>query len=255
MVSLPVYALVARGKSVSGLQFRARIESDGPGLVTAAEFVAAPGLPRPVSIPAVSPNVVTAAWGLQANPFVPALTGSNYLGEVRFVVPETARPGQCFTLRFRNVDGAPDLATQYDFETEPGTVWTQTAALTTASATSDEWKARFFVDLGSADAADDADPDQDGVSNWKEYQAGTSPVSPDSRLAFFSTEWDAIRGALVFRWLSAPGKLYTLEGSSGLGASAWELIATDIPGDGGIVEHVETKLIRATGFYRLRVQP
>ena len=47
---------------------------------------------------------------------------------------------------------------------------------------SDEWKVKFFGSVDSPDAAPDADPDKDGLPNWKEYLAVTNPTDAQSHL-------------------------------------------------------------------------
>src|SRR5204863_8611562 len=108
-------------------------------------FVAAAGLPRPISLDGLPLNQVTAAWPIVPGPsFDPPLQGSNLLGFVRFAVPPTAKAGQSYTVRFINIDGSPDENTQYDLESLAGSVWVQSAALKASDLVSDEWKLKFF---------------------------------------------------------------------------------------------------------------
>ena len=56
-------------------------------------------------------------------------------------------------------------------------------------------------------------------------------------------------------WLSAPGKLYTLECSASISASNWTVIASGILGDGTMRSFTHTNLVNNAQFYRVRLQP
>jgi hypothetical protein len=254
-VDVPIYLKVNAGKELAGLQFRAIVEGDGPALEQPAAFVAAAGLPRPISLDGLPLNQVTAAWPLVPSPsFDPALQESNVIGHVRFVVPATAKPGQCYTLRFVSADGSPDANTQYDLESLPGCVWVQSAALKPPESISDEWKLNFFGSVTNVLAQASADADGDGVPNSEEFLAGTNPT----KLRFHNVDADAsamkVKG-LKLRWFAALGKRYVLESSFDLGSANWSVIAENLLGKGDIKEFTETDFSSQAHFYRVRVQP
>jgi hypothetical protein len=192
-------------------------------------------------------------WVLNAFSFVPR--SSNFLGTVRFVIPNTAQSGQVYTVSFTNACGAPDLTTEYDFETRRASVTVGGPAVA-PSVCSDEWKLNFFGSLTNPSAADLADPDGDGVPNWLEYLAGTDPTDPSSCLQFSQAGMQVVNGQpqLAIQWLTAPGKAYEVQWSSSLAGGVWNVLGT-VSGDGTITAFPDTNVTSDARFYRLRVLP
>ncbi len=248
--SLPVYAKVGTGFSLAGLQFRATLLPEGnaptPGAIT---FTPAPNITGGQVLPGLSANDIVCAWslGTLASP----LQNSNLIGQITFTVPGAAQVGQHYTLRFSYVDGAPDINTQYDLESFPGSAWVMSAAISAPSSTSDEWKINFFGSLTNALAADNVDADNDGVPNWKEYRAGTNPNDVGSFLHFTSAI--SATGATTLTWLSAPNKTYIIEGASLINATTWTTVSS-VVGDGNVKQVTEPNT-GTVQFYRIRLQP
>jgi len=247
---IPVYVKVLPGYSLSGLQFRAILlpqnNAPDPGQI---QFIAASGSPAPSHLlGGLSPNDLVCGWALGT--FNPALQNSNLLGYIHFQAPASVQTGHSYVLRFTKPDGAPNNYTQYDLESLPGTV---SGALQPAEIISDEWKVQFFGSVTSPLAADNADPDGDGVPNWKEYLAGTDPTNPTSCLQFISPV-SVANGAhgLTLRWLTAPGKTYVLESNLDLHGTNWTTITT-FAGDGYVKQFTDTNSTSQLQFYRLRV--
>ncbi len=118
-VVVPIFAQVASGASLAGLQFRAEVLPQGgaPPLERAVRFTQAVGLPSSRPVEGLPDDQVAAAWSS-----LPALTGRTLLGTLKLAVPESAAQGQSYEVRFLNADGAPDLSTQYDVEGRSGYV-------------------------------------------------------------------------------------------------------------------------------------
>jgi hypothetical protein len=252
--SIPVYAKIGAGYSVSGLQFRAIVTAEGaapaPGAIT---FTPAAGVQNPTKLPGNSANDIACFWGLGA--FASALQGSNYLGVITFQVPATAQTGQSYALHFQGVDGAPDISTSYQFESLPGQVWVNSAALQPAQISSDEWRAHFFGSYTSPLAADNVDADGDGMLNWQEYVAGTNPTNAQSKLQFTSAALNNVGVKDVgFTWLTAPGKTYILQSTPSLNKPVWTAVKT-IVGDGNNYQFIESNYSAGPRFYRLDLQP
>jgi streptogramin lyase len=257
-IDIPIYVVVAPGYRVAGLAFRATLEgaAGAPAIQTPLQFIAPSGSPSPVQGIGPSPNVLLCGWPLVPSPsFEPALQNSNLLGYIRCVLPTTARPGQVYTLHFANADGSPDLQTQYEIETKPVTLWVQTLAKYGPAIISDEWKVRFFGNLTNPSALADADPDLDGVNNLQEYLAGTDPKNRLSALRLETPLWDSVQQNFVLRWISAPGKKYSIEAATDLANPRWTALTTDLAGDGQVREWRHRTSTAETWYYRLRLEP
>lgn len=259
-VSVPLYADISSGYQVAGLQFRAVVQSDAnaPALTVPAQFVPNPSLPNPFSVQGLQQtlpaNQVLAAWSVVQNSFKPALHGSNFLGSLQFIVPETAHAGQHYTVRFLNADGAPDLKTQYDFETIPAVVWVGTSALTPPTTISDEWKTYFFGSVSNPLAVENADPDGDGVPNGLEYLHGTNPLK--LYLQLLTTDWQASQqNGFKLRWFARAGEKYIVESSSSVGKNTWTVLGSDLQGNDAMQEFVARNTQGAAMLYRVRLQP
>jgi hypothetical protein len=253
--SIPVYVKVLPGYSLAGLQFRAALLPNGAAPVPGPiQFSAAAGVPVPAEYDGLSPNETVCVWSL-LDPFNPALEGSNLLGSISFQVPATALLGESYTLRFLAVGGAPDLNTLYQLESIPGSAWIATAAQSPPPLTSDEWKTNFFGSLTSLLAADNADPDGDGVPNWQEYLAGTDPTSALSNLKFSGAGPASGNPKNInLSWLTAPGRVYVLETAPALVGAAWTGVNTNL-GDGNTFQILLGSHPGNAGFYRIRLQP
>ena len=224
-----------------------------PNLDAPIQFIRADSVPTPPRAVNYSNNDFSCAWDM--NSFNPPLMGSNYLGSLRFPIPSLALPGQSFVVRFANADGAPDFSTQYNFETLPAFVWIESSALLPPSQISDERKVRFFGSYTNPLAADDADPDGDGVTNLQAYRAGTDPTQ--LRLLILSQEWQTnlLTGGLKLQWFGAPGQHYTVESTPNPFTTSWRTVSSNLAGFGALVEITDTNLTTASQFYRVRRQP
>jgi hypothetical protein len=123
-VTVPVQVSVAASAALAGLQFRAVVqpEGDAPALAEPVLFTPTPTLPAPIQTDGLPLNQVAVAWSPLVNPFATRLTGRLQVGALSFRVPAAAVAGCRYTVQLANADGAPDLQTPYDIETEPGSV-------------------------------------------------------------------------------------------------------------------------------------
>ena len=181
-VNVPVYITAQAEPYVAGLQWRATVEPLGgaPAIASPVQFVKASSLPDPMGIAGLQDtlpkNQTAVAWSLAQNQLPSALMKNYTLGHLVVTIPWNAQPGQQYRVRFLNADGAPDLKTQYDFETLSASIWVGTPAQQPQGNITDEWKQYFFGSLDNPWSAPEADPDGDGVINSDEYRQGTNPV-------------------------------------------------------------------------------
>lgn len=252
MCAFPVYVDMMPGCPLPGMQFVATVQGEnGAPSVGSVQFV--PDIVEPQVIPK-APNDAAMYYPMVPIPyFDPPLQGHNHLGDIYFQVPSNAVPKQAYTVHFSYLGGAADLQTPYTFESLPATAWVQSAAQRPQAQISDEWKIRFFKSTTNVLAQESADPDGDGLSNLMEYIAGTNPTNNLSRLQFLNTTVTAGGQGVVLSWLSAPDKNYSLEWSAGLPGTNWTVL-TNMTGDGGLANFVDSSAGAQTRYYRLRVQ-
>ncbi len=118
----------------------------------------------------------------------------------------------------------------------------------------DEWEQRYFG--GATNGSPSADADGDGVNNWQEYVAATSPTNGLSRFEVSSLPAanSVPSGQFVLRWSSESRCVYTVERAGSLQASfarrQENLFATP-------PENVYTDAVGTAGayFYRIQVVP
>jgi len=254
-VSVPVYVKIGDSSTLAGLQFRAVVTPQGgaPALTSAPQLSRASGVPVP-DFQQSFPGAET-AFGWTLGKFSYLSRSSNFLGWVTFTVPAGATAGQSYAVSFKGADGAPNLTTQYDFESRSATVVVGAAAAP-ASICSDEWKVRFFGSTTSPNAADNADSDGDHVPNWMEYIAGTDPTDASSKLQFTGAQKVLVGGKpqLNLSWQSAPGKAYEVQWSTSAAGGVWNTLTT-VSGDGSMAVCPDTNVTGSARFYRLRVLP
>jgi hypothetical protein len=112
------------------------------------------------------------------------------------------------------------------------------------------WSYGLLTDISS----DFADPDGDGMNNWQEWIAGTSPVDPASYLYISSLA--VLASSATIGWASVTTRHYSLEFSTNLGASPPRTkVATNIPGLSGETFFTQTNVTgRGPFFYRILVE-
>ena len=80
------------------------------------------------------------------------------------------------------------------------------------------WEEEFF---GTTNINANADPDGDGMSNAQEYQAGTNPTDPNSRLRVTAINGNTLGSTATLTWTSVPSRLYQVQERLDLTAGAW----------------------------------
>jgi VCBS repeat-containing protein len=254
-VNVPVYVKMSYGSTLSGLQFRAQItpQNGAPALTQAPQMVLATGVPGPSLQQSYVTSEKAFGWPLGSLSF--GSSSSNFLGWISFTVPATALTGQSYSLSFTNADGAPDLNTQYDFETRQANVAVNGPA-TAARICSTEWLVYYFGSVTDPRAADMADPDSDGIPNWMEFLTGTDPTDPNSKLEFSSSQRQVVNGRpqMTVQFQTAPGRAYELQWSPNLVGGPWTTLTT-VTGTGFAASCLDTNAAGPARYYRLHLLP
>jgi hypothetical protein len=121
--------------------------------------------------------------------------------------------------------------------------------LTLGGETYEQWSQRVFGSLVSQ--TDDADGD--GRSNYDEYLAGTDPQSPNSRFAVTNIT-PVPGGGLTLTWDTVEGKTYSVERTTSLAPDQWNILQSNVQGDGTAKSFTDTNPGTAPRlFYRIAV--
>ena len=115
----------------------------------------------------------------------------------------------------------------------------------------DWWECRYF---GSHSQDPNADPDLDGMPNWKEWKAGTSPVDASDVLKLTAKAVkESQNSALLLQWTGSTGKKYSIYGASYL-TGEYAPIATNIAATSPSTQ-ISIPISTNIMFYRLMVEP
>ena len=113
----------------------------------------------------------------------------------------------------------------------------------------DGWEFRSF---GNWDQTRDGDLDGDGLSNWQEFVAGTSPTDTRSVFSILNPD-DTSNSQYVIRWHSVFGKLYKVYKSTNL-ISGFSILKSDIPAVPPINSHTDSVHSAGALYYKVGVQ-
>ncbi|MEO7099565.1 MAG: LamG-like jellyroll fold domain-containing protein [Luteolibacter sp.] len=119
----------------------------------------------------------------------------------------------------------------------------------------ENWRLTNFATTESdGPAADDADPDGDGMTNAQEFAAGTDPKNPASVL--HASSFVISGNDVILSFDSVAGKTYRLERSDTLESGSWTTVQDQISGTGGILPITDAgAAAHSTRFYRIVVVP
>ena len=115
----------------------------------------------------------------------------------------------------------------------------------------DWWERIFFPDEIACRAH--ADDDDDGMTNWGEYEAGTDPTDETSVLYITSIVPLGPDGIEIC-WLSASNRIYTVHGAASLTGQDSPIVATDISGEPPINTYTIESSSDQAHFYWLEVR-
>ncbi|MFH0908597.1 MAG: TIGR03790 family protein [bacterium] len=116
-----------------------------------------------------------------------------------------------------------------------------------------EWWLAQFGWTNDFDAAAEDDPDDDGMTTWQEYLAGTVPTS---RSSVFKMSFAGSSG-LVLQWLAATDRVYTVEFSTNLDPAGFSVLGTASNLPAAQDMNIFTNMVVTNSdqiFYRLKVR-
>jgi hypothetical protein len=117
------------------------------------------------------------------------------------------------------------------------------------------WRQTHFgTTEATGNAADDADPDGDGLTNVQEFTAGTDPNDSSSLLKVNQLE---VNGTdIIVSFPTVTGKTYRVEVSTTLQIDSWITLQSGIVGSGGTMQVTDVDgAAQPRRFYRLVVSP
>lgn len=121
--------------------------------------------------------------------------------------------------------------------------------------TLEQWRQQYFGDgaANSGEAADEADPDADGLINGQEYAAGTSPVDPASDFRTAAAPLNGTTYTLTFT--AQPGRHYVLQRLiPDVSTMTWQSVATLEPlATTSPASLTDTTAPALSGIYRIKV--
>ena len=129
-----------------------------------------------------------------------------------------------------------------------------TEAIATPLSAVQQWRLTHFgTTANSGNAADDADPDGDGMTNAREFASGTVPTDAASVLR---ASIAIVGGDIVVSFPSVSGKIYQAQRSDTLAAGSWTILQDNIAGTGGVLQITDTgAAAQPRRFYRITLLP
>ncbi len=122
-----------------------------------------------------------------------------------------------------------------------------------------DWWMLGYFNHATGDANDNSmpaqDADGDGLSNLREFLAGTDPT--DANSSFRITDISIAGNDLVVTWMAAPGRTNQLQRSGTVdGSGAWLNIGPSLIPTGSLAVQADVGgLTNPAGFYRVRLMP
>lgn len=203
--------------------------------------VGSANLPTSSATLTISGNGVTVG----ASTFLPNAfgTGLNFIS-VPFSVSSNAAPGMrdlivtqganvAYATGFLEIQG-PDTDSNFD-------------------GLNDVFQRTFFPLFTAPNAAPGADPDNDGMSNYAESIAGTTPTNSASLLKLLSV--NRTNNTATVRWLSVSGKRYQLSYQTNLTTGGWTNFGSVVTAAGTNTSFNDTNATNAFRSYRIQALP
>jgi hypothetical protein len=257
-IQVPVKAKISGPYPIRMLMLQLRVQPlDGaPPLTQKITFTPAPGLGQPTFNTPVGDSSYAAIW---LNGFTAGLWGDTELGTLEVVIPDTASSLATYRVEFVHLSASPNGLGLFPQQVQNGLLTLgNRSGSSWSDGIPDAWRLRFFGTLSNLLSHATADADGDGVCNWAEFVAGTSPVDIKSKLQVWASrlrkgELGTPAPSIVLKWPSALGKKYVLEASSDVDGTDWRVIASDLVGTGLEMQYTDQNSAGEIRFYRVKI--
>jgi hypothetical protein len=114
----------------------------------------------------------------------------------------------------------------------------------------DDWEIRYF---GTAHPAPNYDSDGDGLTNLQEFQAGTSPVDPDSKLVIYAESSPSSEGKQI-SWTSSSYRSYAVDRGTNIMQGFNQVVVSGLEATPPMNTFIDRTATNAGPyFYRIRV--
>lgn len=117
----------------------------------------------------------------------------------------------------------------------------------------DNFQRTYFPLFTATNAGPNADPDNDGMSNYSESIAGTTPTNSASVLKMLSVA--RTNNTATVRWQSVNGKRYQLLFSTNLTSGSWTNLGSIVTGVGTNTSFADTTATNGYRNYRVQALP
>jgi hypothetical protein len=218
-------------------------------------------------VPQLAPNILSGPTNLTVNSGQPAAFSVSATGipepSHQWLKAGTNLVGQTGSTLSIPATVADDAGTYSVVVANSSGAVTNSAVLTVIPTPFEAWQQSYFGCTSCPQAAANADPDGDGLSNQAEFLAGTDPTSSASGLRITSTVKQGDDVAIT--WRTAGGRTNVVQAAPGDGSGNYTNNFADIPGSltiipgSGDVTTNYTDVGGATNvparYYRVRLSP
>ncbi|MCF7707885.1 MAG: chitobiase/beta-hexosaminidase C-terminal domain-containing protein [Verrucomicrobia bacterium] len=227
-----------------------------PRIENPIRLIPGPGLGAPKFTHSVGAANYAAAW---LDPGVDGIMGEANIATLLMDIPVHAPEDSVYRIELTHVSGSPNGLAVFPKSVNNGLVtFSNRDESSWNDGIPDSWRLRYFGSVSNVASVSYLDPDGDGESNYNEFIAGTDPADTGSVFKLRVHRRDDAGGTgarAMLEWITAPGRDYLIEASSGTLTGEWETVASPVTGDGGPAAIPLPDAGARNGFFRVRISP
>lgn len=122
---------------------------------------------------------------------------------------------------------------------------------TNSNAIADSWEAYYFGS-SATNITQTTDADQDGMTDYEEFIAGTNPTNADSKLIFTAENVQA-NNSVKIQWAAIPGRVYQVQSSTNV--INWVPLSDWLRASSSPMSYTVTNAGSGSHLYRVQVRP